>query len=91
LHADHLVARYERIRRPRVLDRDPDPLKTFSFFRVSRSAPTSPSPASFWMPRNSAFPERAIWFTGPKKSWELFAADTRLRHLADRVRTRWNH
>jgi hypothetical protein len=28
------------------------------------------------------FPNAAIWFTGPKKSWELFAADSRLKHLA---------
>jgi len=28
------------------------------------------------------FPSAAIWFVGPRKSWELFAADARLRHLA---------
>jgi len=28
------------------------------------------------------FPGARIWFAGSKKSWELFAADPRLRHLA---------
>jgi len=28
------------------------------------------------------FPNATIWFVGPQKSWELFAADQRLRHLA---------
>ena len=27
------------------------------------------------------FPNATIWFAGPRKSWELFAADPRLRHL----------
>jgi ADP-heptose:LPS heptosyltransferase len=28
------------------------------------------------------FPNATIWFVGPKKSWELFANDARLRHLS---------
>ncbi len=39
LHADHLVARYERIRRPRALDRDPNSIENvFVLSRVTLGA-----------------------------------------------------
>ncbi len=82
LHGDHLAARYERVRRPRALDRSPESHpKHFRALacdawrrhrRYQRRARCG----------EAEVPECTIWFVGPKKSWELFAADPRLRHLA---------
>jgi len=81
LHADHLVARYERIRRPRVLDRDPDSMKNiFVLSRVTLGADVAVTSVLLDAAKQR-FPNAAIWFIGPQKSWELFAADSRLRHL----------
>jgi hypothetical protein len=82
LHADHLVARYERIRRPRVFDRDPDSIKNvFVLSRVTLGADVAVTSVILDAAKQR-FPNAAIWFTGPRKSWEMFAADPRLRHLA---------
>lgn len=81
LHADHLVARYERIRRPRVLDRDPDSIENiFVLSRVTLGADVAVTSVVLDAAKQR-FPNAAIWFAGPRKSWELFAADARLRHL----------
>ncbi len=81
LHAQHLVARYNRIRRPRVLDRDPDSIENvFVLSRVTLGADVAVTSVMLDAAKQR-FPNAAIWFTGPKKSWELFAADARLRHL----------
>jgi len=81
LHAQHLVARYNRIRRPRVLDRDPDSIENvFVLSRVTLGADVAVTSVILDAAKQR-FPNAAIWFTGPKKSWELFAADSRLRHL----------
>ena len=81
LHAQHLTARYERIRRPRVLDRDPDAIENvFVLSRVTLGADVAVTSVILDAAKQR-FPNAAIWFTGPKKSWELFAADPRLRHL----------
>jgi ADP-heptose:LPS heptosyltransferase len=82
LHADHLVARYERIRRPRVLDRDPSSIENvFVLSRVTLGADVAVTSVILDSAKQR-FPNAAIWFTGPKKSWELFSADSRLRHLS---------
>ncbi len=82
LHADHLVARYERIRRPRVLDRDPRTFENiFVLSRVTLGADVAVTSVVLDAAKQR-FPNAAIWFAGPKKSWELFAADARLRHLS---------
>ncbi len=82
LHADHLVARFERIRRPRVLDRDPASIENvFVLSRVTLGADVAVTSVILDAAKQR-FPNAAIWFTGPKKSWELFAADSRLRHLS---------
>jgi hypothetical protein len=82
LHAEHLVARYERVRRPRVLDRDPDSIQNvFVLSRVTLGADVAVTSVILDAAKQR-FPSATIWFTGPEKSWELFAADPRLRHLA---------
>ena len=82
LHADHLVARYERIRRPRVLDRDPDSIENiFVLSRVTLGADVAVTSVVLDSAKQR-FPNAAIWFAGPQKSWELFAADARLRNLS---------
>lgn len=82
LHAEHLLARYERIRRPRVLDRDPNSIENiFVLSRVTLGADVAVTSVVLDAAKQR-FPNAAIWFTGPKKSWELFAADPRLRHLS---------
>jgi hypothetical protein len=82
LHADHLVARYERIRRPRVLDRDPDSIENvFVLSRVTLGADVAVTSVILDAAKQR-FPNATIWFIGPKKSWELFTADPRLRHLS---------
>ncbi len=82
LHPEHLVARYERIRQPRVLDRDPSTIENvFVLSRVTLGADVAVTSVILDAAKER-FPNAVIWFTGPKKSWELFAADSRLRHLA---------
>ncbi len=81
LHADHLVARYERIRRPRTLDRDPHSIdNVFVLSRVTLGADVAVTSVILDAAKQR-FPNATIWFAGPKKSWELFAADPRLKHL----------
>jgi hypothetical protein len=81
LHAQHLTARYERVRRQRILDRDPESIENvFVLSRVTLGADVAVTSVILDAAKQR-FPNAAIWFTGPKKSWELFAADPRLRHL----------
>jgi len=82
LHADHLAARYERVRRPRAFDRDPGSIQNvFVLSRVTLGADVAVTSVILDAAKQR-FPGAVIWFVGPKKSWELFAADPRLRHLA---------
>jgi ADP-heptose:LPS heptosyltransferase len=82
LHADHLAARYARVRRPRVFDRDPGFIRNiFVLSRVTLGADIAVT-STILDAAKRRFPNARIWFAGPKKSWELFAADPRLRHLA---------
>jgi hypothetical protein len=81
LHADHLAARYERVRRPRVFDRDAGSIQNiFVLSRVTLGADIAVT-STILDAAKRRFPDARIWFVGPKKSWELFAADPRLRHL----------
>ncbi len=81
LHADHLTARYERVRKPRSCDRKPASVENvFVLSRVTLGADIAVTSVLLDAAKQR-FPNAAIWFTGPKKSWELFAADARLRHL----------
>ncbi len=80
-HAEHLLARYKRVREPRTLDRDPASIENvFVLSRVTLGADVAIT-SIVLNAAKQRFPNAAIWFTGPKKSWELFQADARLRHL----------
>ena len=82
LHADHLAARYERVRKPRVFDRAPESIQNiFVLSRVTLGADIAVT-STILDAAKQKFPNAAIRFVGPKKSWELFSADPRLRHLA---------
>jgi len=78
LHVQHLVARYERIRKPRKLDRTPT--SVFVLSRVTLGADVAITSILLDAAKRR-FPDAQIYFVGPQKSWELFAADSRLRHL----------
>ncbi len=92
LHPQHLVARYERIRKPRKLhlgsrDRKEavpgtvrEPASVFVLSRVTLGADVAITSVLLDAAKNH-FPNAQIWFVGPQKSWELFAADSRLRHI----------
>ncbi len=82
LHGEHLAARYERVRRPRAFDRDPASIHDiFVLSRVTLGADIAVT-STVLDAAKQRFPDARIWFAGPQKSWELFAADPRLRHLA---------
>ncbi len=82
LHADHLTARYERVCRPRIFDRDFGSIENvFVLSRVTLGADVAVTSVLLDAVKQR-LPKAAIWFAGPKKSWELFAADPRLQHLA---------
>ncbi|HET6248965.1 MAG TPA: hypothetical protein VFE47_14810, partial [Tepidisphaeraceae bacterium] len=80
-HPDHLVARYQRVRQPRVFDQDPESIRNvFVLSRVTLGADIAVT-STILDAVKRRFPHATIWFAGPPKSWELFAADQRLRHL----------
>jgi len=81
LHAEHLAARYERIRHPRKFTRDPFSIRNvFVLSRVTLGADVAITSIMLDAAKQN-FPNAQIYFVGPRKSWELFAADSRLRHL----------
>jgi ADP-heptose:LPS heptosyltransferase len=81
LHADHLFARYQRVRAPRVCDRDPATVESvFVLSRVTLGADVAITSVMLDAAKQR-FPTARIWFAGPHKAWELFAGDPRLNHL----------
>lgn len=81
LHGEHLLARYERICRPRVLDRDPDSIQNvFVLSRVTLGADVAVTSVVL-NGAKSRFRNAVIWFVSQGKSWELFSGDPALRHL----------
>ena len=82
LHAEHLLERYERIHRPRALDRDAASIQNvFVLSRVTLGADVAVTSVLLGAAKQR-FPNAQISFVGPQKSWELFAADSRLKHVA---------
>jgi ADP-heptose:LPS heptosyltransferase len=82
LHAEHLLARYERVRRPRKFDRDPAAIRNvFVLSRVTLGADVAVTSVILDAAKQ-CFPNAQIYFAGPQKAWELFAADSRVSHLA---------
>jgi hypothetical protein len=81
LHAEHLLARYERVRLMRELDHDPATIESvFVLSRVTLGADVAVT-SILLDAAKQRFRGAVIWFVGPGKNWELFAADSRLRHL----------
>ena len=81
LHAEHLLARYERVRQPRKLDRDPATIRNvFVLSRVTLGADVAITSIMLDAAKQR-FPNAQIYFVGPQKAWELFAADPRLSHI----------
>ena len=82
LHAEHLAARYRRVRRPRKFDRDPAAIgNVFVLSRVTLGADVAVTSIVLDAAKQK-FPNAQIHFVGPQKAWELFAADPRLSHIA---------
>jgi len=78
LHAEHLLARSERVRRQRRAARTPQ--SVFVLSRVTLGADVAITSVLLDAAKRR-FPDADIWFAGPEKAWGLFAADSRLRHL----------
>ncbi|HUJ49459.1 MAG TPA: hypothetical protein VLW25_04650 [Bryobacteraceae bacterium] len=82
LHAEHLAARYERVRRTRAFDRNPAAIRNvFVFSRVTLGADVAITSVLLDAAKQR-FPNARIWFAGPQKNWELFQADAAVSHLA---------
>src|ERR1700736_5273883 len=79
LHADALLARYHRVRRARSFD-TARPDDVFVLSRVTLGADVAVTSVVLDGAKR-AFPNSRIWFVGPRKSWELFAGDSRLGHV----------
>lgn len=74
-----LVARYERVRQPRKHS-GPDPGCVFVLSRVTLGADVAVTSVILDALKRR-FPGARIVFVAPRKNWELFAADPRIRHL----------
>jgi ADP-heptose:LPS heptosyltransferase len=77
--ADALVARYERVRRPRRVAWQPKRVLVLS--RVTLGADVAVTSVLLAAAKRS-LPHAEIVFVGPRKNFELFAADPRLSHAA---------
>jgi ADP-heptose:LPS heptosyltransferase len=81
LHAEHLAARYQRVRRSGAFDRDPASIRNvFVLSRVTLGADVAVTSVLLDAAKQR-FGNATIWFIGPQKSWELFAGDARLKCL----------
>ena len=82
LHAEHLFARYERVRRPRKFERDAAKIRNvFVLSRVTLGADVAIT-SIILDAAKKRFPGAQIYFAGPQKAWELFEADPKLQHIA---------
>jgi ADP-heptose:LPS heptosyltransferase len=72
-----LVARYERVRRPRPISGEPN--RVFVLSRVTLGADVAVT-SVLLAAAKQRFPHAEIVFVGPRKNYELFATDPRLRH-----------
>jgi ADP-heptose:LPS heptosyltransferase len=74
-----LVARYQRVRRPRPAAIQPRRVLVLS--RVTLGADVAVT-SVLLAAAKQAFPDAEIVFAGPRKNFEMFAADLRLTHAA---------
>jgi ADP-heptose:LPS heptosyltransferase len=72
-----LTARYERVRRPRPISGEPH--RVFVLSRVTLGADVAVT-SVLLAAAKQRFPHAEIVFVGPRKNFELFARDPRLRH-----------
>jgi ADP-heptose:LPS heptosyltransferase len=73
-----LVARYHRVRNVRRIERNPQ--RVFVLSRVTLGADVAVTSVMLAAAKQR-FPEAEICFAGPRKNYELFAADPRVRHV----------
>ena len=73
-----LVERYRRVRIPRAITGAPRTVLVLS--RVTLGADVAVTSVILDAAKRR-FPEADIYLVGPRKNWELFAADPRIRHL----------
>jgi len=72
-----LMARYQRVRRPRPISFEPH--RVFVLSRVTLGADVAVT-SVLLAAAKERFPRAEIVFVGPRKNFELFAGDPRLRH-----------
>ena len=72
-----LVARYQRVRRPRPISGEPR--RVFVLSRVTLGADVAVT-SVLLAAAMQRFPHSKVVFVGPRKNYELFARDPRLRH-----------
>ena len=77
LDAASLLARYERVRRVRSIAADPR--RVFVLSRITLGADVAVT-SVLLAAAKSRFPHAEIVFVGPRKNYELFAADPRIHH-----------
>jgi len=75
--AAQLLARYQRVRRVRAVAGEP--ARVFVLSRVTLGADIAVTSVLLDAARRR-FPAAGIWFVGPAKNYELFAADPRIGH-----------
>ena len=73
-----LVERYRRVRVPRLITGEPRTV--FVLSRVTLGADVAVTSVILDAAKRR-FPEAAIYLVGPRKNWELFAADPRILHV----------
>lgn len=80
LNQRDLLERYQRVRRPRPFAGDPAAVQAvFVLSRVTLGADVAVTSIVLDAAKKR-FPQASIFFVGPEKSWELFAADPALQH-----------
>jgi hypothetical protein len=84
LRAEDLLDRYRRIRLPRHFA-GPDPRRVFVLSRITLGADIAVTSVALNAVKQR-FPNAEIVFVGPAKNYELFAADSRVRHMASPYR-----
>ncbi len=73
-----MVERYRRVRLPRPVQGEPR--RVFVLSRVTLGADVAVTSVILDAAKRR-FPHAAIYLAGPRKNWELFAADPRILHL----------
>ena len=73
-----LLERYQRVRIPRMITTEP--ATVFVLSRVTLGADVAVTSVLLDAAKRR-FPNAAVYLVGPRKNWELFAADPRILHL----------